>query len=70
MAQRFDINDDWFFAEQFEDNMIKPDYDENGMQKVRIPHTVKETPYDYFDESVYQMVSGYRRHIRIPEKSG
>ncbi|MBR5741391.1 MAG: glycoside hydrolase family 2 protein, partial [Firmicutes bacterium] len=33
-----------------------------------LPHTVKETPFDYFDESVYQMVSGYRRRFVAPEE--
>ena len=33
----------------------------------RLPHTCKETPFHYFDESLYQMVSGYRRHLLIPK---
>ncbi len=32
-----------------------------------MPHTCKETPFHYFDESLYQMVSGYRRHLLIPK---
>ena len=39
------------------------EYDEAAMQSVRIPHTVKELPFHYFDEHAYQMVSGYRRHL-------
>lgn len=34
---------------------------------VRLPHTCKITPYNYFDESIYQMVCGYRRILRLPE---
>ena len=33
------------------------------MQEVRIPHTVKELPFNYCSEKSYQMVSGYRRFI-------
>jgi beta-galactosidase len=66
MAQRFDLNDNWLFAEQFRDDMISGDCDELSMKMVRLPHTVKETPFDYFDESIYQTVSGYRRHLKVP----
>ena len=41
--------------------------DEN-LEKVRIPHTVKELPLHYFDESMYQMLSGYR-YILKPDES-
>ena len=35
---------------------------------VTIPHTVKETPFHYFDESEYQMVSTYQRDIEVPKE--
>ena len=43
--------------------------DENAapIRPVRLPHTCKVTPYNYFDESIYQMVCGYRRIIEVPE---
>jgi len=68
MAQRFDLNDEWFFAKRFEEELITQKYAEGGMERIRLPHTVVTTPYNYFDESVYQMVSGYRRHLQIPAK--
>ena len=67
MTHRFYLNDDWLFTEQFEDSLAAPEYPENTLQPVRLPHTCKETPFHYFDESLYQMVSGYRRHLLIPE---
>ena len=67
MTHRFYLNDDWLFTEQFEDNLVAPEYPENTLQPVRLPHTCKETPFHYFDESLYQMVSGYRRHLLIPK---
>ncbi len=35
-------------------------------QTVRLPHTCIETPFHYFDEKIYQFVSGYRRRIEAP----
>lgn len=67
MTHKFYLNDDWLFTEQFEDSLAAPEYPENTLQPVRLPHTCKETPFHYFDESIYQMVSGYRRHLLIPK---
>ena len=67
MTHRLYLNDDWLFTEQFEDSLAAPEYPENTLQPIRLPHTCKETPFHYFDESLYQMVSGYRRHLLIPK---
>lgn len=67
MTHRLYLNDDWLFTEQFEDSLMALEYPENTLQPVRLPHTCKETPFHYFDESLYQMVSGYRRHLLIPK---
>lgn len=67
MTHRFYLNDDWLFTEQFENSLAAPEYPENTLQPVRLPHTCKGTPFHYFDESLYQMVSGYRRHLLIPK---
>lgn len=67
MTHTLYLNDDWLFTEQFEDSLVAPEYPENTLQPVRLPHTCKETPFHYFDESLYQMVSGYRRHLLIPK---
>ena len=67
MTHRLYLNDDWLFTEQFEDSLVAPEYPENTLQPVRLPHTCKETSFHYFDESLYQMVSGYRRHLLIPK---
>ena len=67
MTHRLYLHDDWLFTEQFEDSLVAPEYPENTLQPVRLPHTCKETPFHYFDESLYQMVSGYRRHLLIPK---
>lgn len=37
-------------------------------KSVDIPHAVKETPFHYFDESEYQMVSTYQKEIDVPNE--
>lgn len=61
MAERIYLNDDWRFAEQFEQEMAYAGYDDGTMQAVRLPHTCRETPFHYFDAQIYQMVCGYRK---------
>ena len=34
---------------------------------VRLPHSCKETPYNYFDDRLYQMICGYRRNLHLTE---
>ena len=52
---RIDLNRGWSFTENCTENFICGT--EGGSAVVDLPHTVKETPYDYFDESCYQMVA-------------
>ena len=64
--ERLFLNNDWLFSENFTEDMIDAKFNAASMTKVRIPHTVKETPLHYFDEKEYQMVSGYIRTVDIP----
>ncbi|MDD7643018.1 MAG: glycoside hydrolase family 2 TIM barrel-domain containing protein [bacterium] len=66
MRERIYLNNGWKFSESFEEGMCRDAYDEEGMIDVRIPHTCKELPLHYFDESLYQMVSGYRKVFTAP----
>lgn len=68
MTERVYLNDGWDFTEQYEEGFEKPDYDGKDSVGVRLPHTCKETPFHYFDESIYQMVCGYRKKLFIPEE--
>ena len=61
------LNDGWKFTEEFSDALLYPGINDSEMKEVRLPHTCKELPYNYFDENDYQMVSGYRRTIRVQE---
>ncbi len=53
-------NNDWQFTEHFTNELLE-EKEETGLKQVRLPHTCKETPFHYFDEQEYQMVSGYRK---------
>ena len=66
MTQHFDLNNGWEFAEAFTEAALT-DPHAGDFVPVRLPHTCAETPYDYFDESVYQMDCLYRRTLTVPE---
>ena len=66
MSQRIYINDNWSFTESFNEEFACGGEAPDEVQ-VRLPHTCKETPFNYFDENIYQMVSGYRRVLNVPE---
>lgn len=62
--ERIYLNEGWQFTENFTMELCEtclPEELKREIATVRIPHTVKETPFHYFDEQIYQMVSGYRR---------
>lgn len=61
------LNNDWEFAQEFSQSLLKRD-NISTYEKVRIPHTTKEVPYNYFDESIYQMLCGYRKIIDVPKE--
>ena len=63
---RIALNNGWEFTEQFSQPFLNMEIME-GVVSVRLPHTCRQTPYDYFDEGIYQMVCGYRRKLAIPE---
>ncbi len=58
------LNDDWEYTDNFEEEFFSF---EGAAERVRLPHTVAETPYDYFDESVYEKHCGYRRIFHVPQ---
>ena len=61
------LNEEWKFTEEFTEQLTQAEYDESRLEAVRLPHTCKVLPYNYFDENLYQMVSGYRRILSVPE---
>lgn len=59
------LNNGWEFTPEFCDAFLSGGGDSEA---VRLPHTCKVTPFHYFDESIYQMVCGYRRRLDLSEK--
>ena len=58
------FNNGWQFCENWSEGFAKGE--ECDTAEVRLPHTCRETPFNYFDESVYQMECGYRKTLRVP----
>ena len=57
------VNNDWQFSYIFDEKMVEKDYDASLLDTVRIPHTTKELPFNYFSEDEYQTISLYRKSI-------
>ena len=67
MRERIYWNRDWEFTTEYKEELLEKDYTGDTVT-VTLPHTVVETPFHYFDESIYQMVSGYRKSF-VPEEN-
>ena len=67
MGTRIYLNDDWKFTPEYKEELLQASFAADALELVRLPHAGKETPLHYFDESSYQMVSGYRRSFFAPE---
>lgn len=63
---RIYLNDSWLFEEAYSEAMAAENYAGESAKTVRLPHTCKEVPLHYFDESEYQMVCGYRKELTVP----
>ena len=68
MPRRIDLNRGWEFTENYTEGFLRGEAAED-LVKVELPHTCREVPFHYFDESLYQMVCGYRKRIRIPAEA-
>ena len=68
MRKRIPINFDWKYSEKFSEEMVKKKYDDSSFETVNIPHTNKEIPYNYFDETMYQFVSCYRKTVSLKKE--
>ena len=60
MRERIYFNRDWQFREEYTEELLNVEYT-GECERVSLPHTVKEMPFHYFDEGIYQMISGYRK---------
>lgn len=63
--KKISICDGWSFVENITDEFF------NFMGEgtaVRLPHTCKEVPVHYMEESTCQMICGYRRYLEVPQE--
>lgn len=67
MRHTIALNRRWEFTKDPEDGFFIGK--KSNCETVELPHTVCETPLNYFDEHEYQMISGYRRTITLPENA-
>lgn len=65
MDRKIFWNDGWEFTEEFSEKLFSK---KEKFKKVRLPHTVTETPFNYFDESCYQMTAGYRNYLYVKKE--
>ena len=59
------INNDWQFTPEFSEEFLEG---KGAAETIRIPHTVKTLPLHYANDKDYQMISGYRKTLFVPEK--
>ncbi len=67
IMSRIYLNNGWLFAKQFKEEYISGAIDTDFVD-ARLPHTVRELPFNYFSEDDYQMVSCYRKVITAPHE--
>lgn len=60
------VNNDWEFTFHWHDGY---ELGEGAGEPVRLPHTVKELPLHCAESTDYETVSGYRRHLEIPQET-
>ncbi|MDD4311532.1 MAG: glycoside hydrolase family 2 TIM barrel-domain containing protein [Eubacteriales bacterium] len=70
MRKNLSLNDGWLFAEQYAQGMEQIHADESAFCSVRLPHTNRELPLNHFDERESQLISCYRRQIRVAPRAG
>ena len=65
---RIELNDGWEFTPRYNEELSAPIYKVGDTVEVRIPHSVKITPFSHFDSKEYEMISGYRRVTMLPRE--
>lgn len=64
---RYPINDEWYFTEHYRGSLNSmPSARLEELEKVRIPHNVKNLPPRYLNDKDYQMISGYVKELHVP----
>ena len=64
MRRMIPLNRGWDFIKDADEGFITGEA--GDFLKVDLPHTVCETPLNYFDEQTYQMKAAYRQKLSLP----
>jgi len=62
MREKMHLNFDWYFNETFDQSHFKSN---EQLELVNIPHTSKELPLNNFDEVDYQIISSYKKAVKV-----
>jgi len=62
VRERINLNRGWEFTDRFDEAFLSG-APTPGLENAELPHCGRMLPFDYFDESAYQMVCGYRRRL-------
>lgn len=63
------LNLGWQFCVDFKESYITQN-DFSAFESINIPHTVKDIPYDCYDQTMTCMISTYARRLTLPAIAG
>jgi beta-galactosidase len=63
------MNRDWRYSRSAVPEARMKDFDDSGFERVVIPHCNTHLPWHSFDDKVYEFVSVYRRHFKVPQQA-
>jgi beta-galactosidase len=63
------INRNWRYSKTPSDAAHAKDFDDSSFEQVVIPHTNVSLPWHSFDDKLYEFVSVYRRHFKLPPEA-
>lgn len=66
MREILNLNVNWHYKNNFSDEDISFN-DLSIYEKIYLPHTNIEVPYNYFDDKIYQFISCYKKELIISE---
>jgi len=65
MFHPWNLNNNWFFKEEFsEEDRFTVDF--SAFEKIHLPHTVKELPYNCFSHNDTALVTTYAKQFSVP----
>jgi len=63
MRRIIPLNNDWLYKPSFFSDEVTKEYNNEAFKEIRLPHTNIELPLHYFDETLFQFESCYKRKL-------